>query len=182
MLETLWLHTFQTSLQRSCATSRGRTTETTSQRSTETSLGVSFETSMRRREDLPMVCHCYVVTTFLNDVVETYHRDVLSTFHQGVVGCYIWDVPATLLRRIKILSALVFLVMKIKWNIQFVWKQCFEKRYWFSILKTILIGEEGKKYYVLIKNFNTLGVIIHYIVEENVFAVIANTFLVQEKY
>ena len=38
-----------------------------------------------------------VIKTYQWDVVKTYHWDVLVTFHCEVVGCFIWDVPPTLL-------------------------------------------------------------------------------------
>ena len=42
-----------------------------------------------------------VVTKFQEDLKETYHGDLLATFHLDVVGFFIWDVPVTLLERMK---------------------------------------------------------------------------------
>ena len=43
-------------------------------------------------------------------------------------------------------------------------------------------GEEGKRHYNHIKDFNTFLFIIHYIVEKNTFVVIVYRLLVQKKY
>ena len=45
----------------------------------------------------------------------------------------------------------------------------------------LLIGEGEKKHYVFIKDFNTLCMIIHYIVEENIFVFIVCKLLEKQK-
>ena len=66
--------------------------------------------------------------------------------------------------------ALGFLVMKIKkTNPVYVSKQCSEEQH----VDLLLIGKEGKRHYILIKDFNISCMIIHYIVEENIFVVVA---------
>ena len=86
-------------------------------------MGVSFETYRRCRWDVLMGRRGYVplgrlgavpirrrwvfhlrlvwdvVKTYRWDVVVTSSWDVVTTFHRGFVGCFIWDVPATSLRR-----------------------------------------------------------------------------------
>ena len=52
-----------------------------------------------------------------------------------------------------------------------------------NMLTLLLIGEKGKRHYVLIKDFNTfIYMIILYIVGENIFVDIVYKFLVQKKY
>ena len=50
----------------------------------------------------------------------------------------------------RILSALLFLVMKIRKNIQPIYQKNKEKH-----VDLLIIGEEGKRHYVLIKDYNT---------------------------
>ena len=98
-----------------------RTPETWWRRTTATLLGVSFGSyrrcrrdvlsrrrgyiPLRRLGDIPLR-HRWVFDlrliwdvkeTYWWDVVKTYHWDVLVMFHCEVVGCFIWDVPPTLL-------------------------------------------------------------------------------------
>ena len=100
---TSWLGSFETSLQRSCATSGRRTTETPWHCTTETLLDVSFETSLRCRGDVPMVLHCFVILRHCPDV-PSWRRGgvpmgVLAELPWDVVGCFIWEVPAMSLGR-----------------------------------------------------------------------------------
>ena len=49
-------------------------------------------------------------------------------------------------------SGLMFLVTKIRKNIQYIYqKKCYEEKH----VDILLIGEEGKRHYVPIKDFNT---------------------------
>ena len=68
----------------------------------------------------------------------------------------------------RIPSTLVFLVMKIKKNSQSIYQKQID---------LLLIGKEGKKHYVHIKDFNTFLIIL-YIEEENNFVVIVYKVLV----
>ena len=45
----------------------------------------------------------------------------------------------------------MFLVIKIRKNIQFIYQQCCEEKH----VELLLKGEKGKRHYVLIKDFNT---------------------------
>ena len=54
-------------------------------------------------------------------------------------------------------------------------KKCFEKH-----VDLLLLGEEGKMYYVLMKYFNTFMCDYTYIVEENIFVVTVCKLLVQK--
>ena len=51
----------------------------------------------------------------------------------------------------KTLSALVFLAIKIRNNIQVM----YQKMFWRKYVDLLLIGEKGKRHYVFIKDFNT---------------------------
>ena len=58
-----------------------------------------FETSWRLTDETSLYVflkHHYNVPI---NAVETYQQVVLVTFHRDVVGCFIWDVTATLLLR-----------------------------------------------------------------------------------
>ena len=74
-------------------------------------------------------------------------------------------------------SALVFLAMKIKKNIQSMYqKKCEEKH-----VDLLLIEEEWKRHYVLIKDLNTFMYdTLHH--EKKYFAIIVYKLLVQKKY
>ena len=62
----------------------------------------------------------------------------------------------------------------------YISKKCCEEKH----VDLLLTGEEGKRHYVLTKNFNIFisCIIIHYIVDENIFAVIVYKLSVQKKY
>ena len=65
-------------------------------------MGVSLETCLRRREDVLIGRGCCVFLRRHRNVPIRRCIDVpLPTFHQDIVGCFIWDVPATLLGRIE---------------------------------------------------------------------------------
>ena len=72
----------------------------------------------------------------------------------------------------------MFLLIKIRKNIKpnVTEKYCEEKHVDLS-----LIGKERKSHYVLIKYVYGLCMIIHYIVKEDIFAVIVYKLLVQKK-
>ena len=75
--------------------------------------------------------------------------------------------------------ALMFLVMKIKSIVQYMFKKCFEEKH----VHLLLIGEENTKHYALIKNFRTF-IFDHTIHcgKEKVFAIIVHKILLQKKY
>ena len=75
--ETLWLGTIEASLQRLCGISWRCTTEMPWRRTTEVLLGVSFETSLRRRRDVSMVRHYYVLLRRCHGVPSLSRGDVL---------------------------------------------------------------------------------------------------------
>ena len=56
-------------------------------------------------------------------------------------------------------------------------KKCCEDKH----VDLLLIGEESKKYYVLVNDFSTLCMIMQYSVEVNIFVVIVYKHLVQKK-
>ena len=60
----------------------------------------------------------------------------------------------------------------------FIKKKCCEKKH----VNLLLIGQEGKRHYVLIKDFNTIIYDHTFHRKKNIFAVIAYRLLVQKKY
>ena len=76
----------------------------------------------------------------------------------------------------RILSPLMFLVIKIRKNIQSTYKKkCCEKK----LVDLLLRGEEAKRTMFLSKILIHLCMIRHYIVEENFFVVIVYNFSIQ---
>ena len=94
---------FVTLLQRSCATLWRGTVEMSWRCTTMTLLDVSFvrlfwNVMETYWWDFVATYFWEFVTTFIYDIVETYHTDVLVAFQQNLIGCFIWDIPAVLMR------------------------------------------------------------------------------------
>lgn len=100
-----------------------------------------FETSETHWWDVLITSSWDVVTTFQYDVGETCHWGILATFHRDIVGCFIWVVPATSLRR-----------TERPRHYDVVTTSPRTSCYWLGCFFVILLNEKDIKKYLLIES------------------------------